>query len=479
MQLYSGVSTHFVTQAIGNQIAYALADNFRRYFGYTPSDSEVKSWNNSLRDMAYVIRDAQLGESGVMVEYRLPMSSKRLDVMVTGNGFDDQQRAVIVELKQWDRAYKCGIEDCVIWAPTDHSPHLHPSRQAGSYAEYLQGAHTAFYSDTGDDFVHLNACSFLHNANSRACGDLFDAEYSPTLEQYPLFTGDMKEALQEYLFEQVGAGDGRNVLARVLQSRYLPSRRLLDHIAAMVEGNPIYQLLDEQLIAFNTVISKIHQFQQQAGKAVIMVRGAPGTGKSVIAMRIISEMAKEGRNVVHCTGSKAFTTNLRAQVGSRASVAFKYTTSFVEEEPNTLDVLVVDEAHRIREKSDVWYLPKKGVGPQVDEMVDVAKVSVFLLDENQVVRPGEVGTPRLIREAAQRKKTELFEFELEGQFRCSGSEGYLRWLDHVLGLGAEPDRTLCYWPGFTSDQYPSGHPHRDLAFPGVSGTQSRSNAGHC
>ena len=76
---------------------------------------------------------------------------------------------------------------------------------------------------------------------------------------------------------------------------------------------------------------------------------------------------------------------------------------------------------------------------QVLELIDAAKVSVFLLDDNQVVRPGEVGTPQLIRNAALERGIEISEIELQGKFRCSGSESYLRWLDFVFDLGGDPD----------------------------------------
>ena len=53
----------------------------------------------------------------------------------------------------------------------------------------------------------------------------------------------------------------------------------------------------------------------------------------------------------------------------------------------------------------------------------------------QVVRPGEVGSSELIRSAA---KAELgvtpIEFELEAQFRCNGSEGFVAWVENTLGI---------------------------------------------
>jgi hypothetical protein len=120
---------------------------------------------------------------------------------------------------------------------------------------------------------------------------------------------------------------------------------------------------------------------------------------------------------------------------------FKYFNNFSQEVPDTIDVLIADEAHRIRETSNTRFTRSemKSNKSQVLELIDAAKVSVFLLDDNQVVRPGEVGTPQLIRNAALERGIEISEMELQGQFRCSGSESYLRWLDFVFDLGGDPD----------------------------------------
>lgn len=51
-----------------------------------------------------------------------------------------------------------------------------------------------------------------------------------------------------------------------------------------------------------------------------------------------------------------------------------------------------------------------------------------------MVRPGEVGSCELIRNAAESSGAVLKEFELDGQFRCAGSEGFIRWVDSTLGV---------------------------------------------
>lgn len=447
MQLYSGVTDQFIAKATRNELAPVMHESFVRYLGYSPSESEVRSWTRSLRELAYRLQGAGIDKAAIVVEYRLPQTSRRLDAMLIGEDRNAVARAVVVELEQWEHAYSSGIDEAVTFSRGDtRHLHLHPSAQAVGYADYLRGNHTAFYSDDSGEFIELGACSYCHDAHSTTCGDLLADEFRPILETSPLFTGDMIGEIEDYLSSRVGYGDGLPGLRRVINSRFVPSRRLLDHVADMIEGNPVYTLLDEQRIAYNVVLSRVREYDRKSGNAAVIVRGGPGTGKSVIAMRLLGDLARQHRVVVHATGSKAFTTNLRASVGAKAASVFKYFNSFTGEDPDSIDILVADEAHRIRATSNSRFTRKerRSDKSQVEELLDVAKVAVFLLDDNQVVRPGEMGTPGLIRETAKARGTELWEIELRAQFRCSGSDSYLRWVDWMFDLGGDPDLSWRY-----------------------------------
>jgi DUF2075 family protein len=117
---------------------------------------------------------------------------------------------------------------------------------------------------------------------------------------------------------------------------------------------------------------------------------------------------------------------------------FKYFNSFMSAERNGIDVLICDEAHRVRETSVNRFTPKavRANGrPQIDELIAAARVPVFLLDEHQVVKPGELGSIDVITEHAQRLGLDVDLVLLHGQFRCGGSEEYERWVLNLLGLG--------------------------------------------
>ena len=144
-----------------------------------------------------------------------------------------------------------------------------------------------------------------------------------------------------------------------------------------------------------------------------------------------------GYNAQHATGSKAFTENIRRVVGRRAGGSqFRYFNQYGGMDRNAVDVLILDEAHRLRSTSANRFTPKakRTDLAQIDELIGVAKTSVFFIDDLQGVRPNEVGDTQLILEAAERNSAEVSAFELDTQFRLAGSKAFLNWIDHTLGL---------------------------------------------
>jgi hypothetical protein len=437
MHLYSGSSIDFIDQTQRNQIAGRLSDRFFEHFRYRPPESEVRSWQNSLVRMASVMELGGLRDQGVIVEYQLPLTSKRLDVMLTGHGAGGVPGAVVVELKQWDKVTASPIDECVeTFVGARLRDVLHPSRQVGDYQQYLLDTHTAF-TDGG---IVLRSCGYLHNLKRANAAELYDNRFDDLVRQWPSFTGDDIDELVPFLHATVGEGGGADPLGRVLEGRYRPHRRLLEHTAAVIRNEPVFTLLDEQRVAFNHVLSLVRAYQLGDRSTVVLVRGGPGTGKSLIAVNLLAEMAAQGYVAVHATGSKAFTENIRKVVGSRAAKQFVYFNSFASAEPRSIDLLVCDEAHRIRETSNNRFTKRerRSEQPQIDELLEAAKVSVFLIDDMQIVRPGEVGSTDLIREAAEARGVKVVEHELEAQFRCNGSDAYVQWVDNTLELRKTP-----------------------------------------
>ena len=432
MQLYSGTSTQFLRDIERRGLAAKLEERFFEEYRFHAPDSEVNAWTNSLAAMAEVIDTGGFHDHGLLVEYQLPLTSRRLDSMVTGTA-RGTSGAVIIELKQWDYALPSWVEECVTTTVGMRERDvLHPSAQAEGYRRCLLDTNTAF----ADGNIRLDSCAYLHNMSLAGAGEILGSRYKSLLRTTPTFVADQAEKLAEFMRGLLADGNGIAVLEHVMRGRYRPHKHLLEYTAKVIRSEPAWILLDEQQVAFNAVLTKVRERHKGSGQAVFLVTGGPGTGKSVVAVNLIAALADDGIPALHATGSRAFTENLRKAVGRRSSALFKYFNSFQEAEAQELDVLVLDEAHRIREFSWNWRTPKRlrTDKTQLLELMQVAKLSVFFIDDMQVVRPGEVGSSESIRRTAEELDIELIAFELEAQFRCNGSEAFVAWLENTLEI---------------------------------------------
>ncbi len=434
MQLYSGTSTQFIEDSVQNRIAGKLKSAFLEQFRYQPSDNEVRSWHNSLSRMKDVFQRAELLDHGVVLEYRLPLTSKRLDCMITGKDGERSDNAVIVELKQWDHCEPAeGENEVVTWVGGSNRCVLHPSVQVGQYAMYIRDNHTAFYEEGQP--VKLGSCSYLHNYQILEGDPLRAPKFREAVLENPMFSADDVDPLCGFLTKRLERGDGMPVLSRIQNSKFRASKKLLQHVSAIIKAQPVYTLLDEQLVVYDEVFAAARK-GSKTGKTVLLVRGGPGTGKSVIAINLLADLSKEGFNCHYATGSRAFTTTLRKIVGTRAGQQFKYFNNYAVAQPNEVDVLVLDESHRIRASSVDRRTPKDARSglPQIEEIMRAAKVCVFFIDDFQGIKPDEVGSSSLVRATAQKMSCTLKEYELEAQFRCSGSDAFVNWIDNTLDV---------------------------------------------
>lgn len=400
------------------------------------SPAEQASWRSSLPVLARDLHDAGLDQVEVLVEHTLPLTSKRADVVLAGvHPTTRRPSYVVVELKQWSRATTFeGDPHLVDVAGMPGSPKLHPVAQVRGYWEYM----TDFLVALADQPDALVGAAYLHNAHDPLA--VRDLGSYPMDARGRLFTGADRGAWLDFLRSRLDPGvSGVASADHLLTSHVAPSKQLLAVAADEVRDREQFRLLDEQELAVRLVHHEVRRARASDHKRVVVVSGGPGSGKSVIALSLLGELAREQRTVLHATGSQSFTQTMRRVVGkgsTRTKTLFQYFNSFMSAEKNGLDVLVLDEAHRIRLTSaNRWTKAQDRSGKaQVDELLDAARVPVFLLDEHQVVRPGEMGSLHEITSHAEAAGLEVVHVNLDGQFRCGGSEVYLDWVLRLLGL---------------------------------------------
>ena len=425
----------FETQLASGSVVEQLMSRLLATTGRHPSEGEVRSWKASLPVLVNDLVSAGLSNVEVIVEFQLPLTSKRVDAVLAGTDpKTGRDSYVLVELKQWHEAALFESSPSLVHLDAyGNRPVLHPVEQAAGYAEYMVDYLPALSS--GD--AKVVSCAYLHNATRMTVSDLFDYRDRP---ESVLFTGDARSDFHNFLIQHLDATrPGVEAADRLMSMRSAPSRQLLAVAAEEIQHREQFVLLGEQKAAYELVMHEVAQARRADHKTVVVITGGPGSGKSVIALSLMGELARQGHTVLHATGSRSFTQTLRTVAGkgsTRVKSMFKYFNSFMEAEPNSLDVLILDEAHRIRETSVNRYTKKhlRTERPQIDELMAAARVPVFLLDQYQVVRPGELGTVEEIRDYAADRGFQVREVSLDDQFRCGGSEGFITWVQRLLGL---------------------------------------------
>ena len=340
----------------------------------------------------------------------------------------------MVELKQWSRAHQFEQSDSLVQIDQyGHRPVTHPALQVRDYCDYM----LSFTSVIAEDPSSLAGVAYLHNATDDGVRDLFLLAGD---DHGRVFTSQRRGEFQRFLRSRLAPdSSGAGYADLLLTSRIAPSKQLLVLAADEVQRREMFVLLDEQRDAFNFVLHAVEQSRGSNTKTAVVITGGPGSGKSVVALSLLGELSRQGRAVLHATGSRSFTQTLRKVAGKRAprvQKMFKFFNQFMTAERNELEVLILDEAHRIRETSADRYTPAthRTGRPQIDELLDAARVPVFLLDEFQVVRPGEQGTVDEIEKHAAAQGINVMRIDLDAQFRCGGSEEYLLWVKRLLGL---------------------------------------------
>ena len=431
MIVYHRNKVGFCDDVATGRIDEILLDRMRGVLGLGVSSSEARSWHQSLTHMGNVLCDPEIpADAGVALEFQVPQTAMRIDVLLSGRNDDARDRAVIVELKQWETAEATGMDGIVRTVLGGGvRDTTHPSYQAWSYADLLRHFNESVYEGE----IELHPCAFLHNY--RLPGALTDPAYEEWLEKTPLFAKGDALRLRAFIKKWIRYGDTTDIITRIDGGRLRPSKSLADSLASLMKGNREFTMIDEQKVAYERALDLVRS--TRAGeKRVLVVHGGPGTGKSVVAVNLLVALTKDRELAQYVTKNAApravYEGRLTGTMSkTKYSNLFRGSGQFTTAERGTFRALVVDEAHRLNEKSGLY----QNLGDnQIKELIHAADVAVFFLDEDQRVTFQDIGTEDEIRFWASEAGAEVERLELVSQFRCNGSDGYVAWLDHVLGI---------------------------------------------
>ncbi len=435
MIVYDGLKTDFLTSCERDSIAIEIEENILTKLGRHTPAAEFRAWENSLNYMYKVLNDNEIpGDAGIAIEFNIPQTSKRVDFMISGYDRKEEPNVVIVELKQWESLSEVQGTDALVETFVGGGNHrvVHPSYQAWSYAQLIRD----YNQEVQESNIILNPCACLHNYIRHANDPLDADQYRDYLEEAPAYTKGQLEDLRAFIKNSVCKGDHENLLYRIDNGRIRPSKSLQNAIGSMLKGNREFIMIDEQKVAYEEILRLSLQCQKDMKKRTVIVKGGPGTGKTVIAVNLLAELTQRDQLVQYVSKNSAprqvYLKKLKGQV-KKSSVdnMFKGSGTYTESGCNVAHTLLCDEAHRLNAKSGMFHNMGEN---QIKEIIHAAFCSVFFIDESQRVTMDDIGSVEEIEKWARAEGSEITYLELESQFRCNGSDGYLAWLDEVLDI---------------------------------------------
>ncbi|MFM2221189.1 MAG: hypothetical protein RLZZ553_937 [Verrucomicrobiota bacterium] len=439
MIVYLATKADFRADILSNRIEEKIHDSFQGVTGKSVGASELGSWRNSLPFMDRILEDPDIPHDiGVAIEFNIPQTGKRIDMILTGTNHDRQRTAVIVELKQWQKA-EATRKDAIVstFVGGRDREVSHPSYQAWSYAMLIED----FNETVRLDPIHLRPCAYLHNCESGSV--IHSPFYAAHTKAAPAFLKDDALKLREFIKAHVKYGDKGETMYRIRDGRIRPSKSLADHLASMIQGNREFYLIDEQKLVYESALA-LALASSPKDKNVLIVNGGPGTGKTVVAINLLVELTNRDLASKYVTKNSAPRAVYEAKLTqtlkkSRISNLFVGSGAFTETPPNTFGGLIVDEAHRLNEKSGLF----SNLGEnQIKELINASTFTVFFLDEDQRIHWKDIGDQSKIRAWAQSLGATVTVMNLVSQFRCNGSDGYLAWVDQVLQVRETANITL-------------------------------------
>ena len=336
------------------------------------SNSEINSWRNSLSELKKVLEGVE--EFEIFLEYKLPNSPERIDAVIVG------KNVVFIELKQWSENNCKILNNKLILV--NKKERLNPYLQVKGYKE-----HFSLHTDFKREIIPV---VFLHNFKGEIFGE--NIFYKNDYKNLNLFLKNVLEKPDKFEYE------------------IKPSKKLIEVITEIEKGFKLST--NQQEIAYKALNSINSQKNS-------LIKGIPGSGKSVVALNLHFFLLKKGLKSVYIT-KNATPRVVYEKIFNKNG----YRLSF--HSPNSFEkasVVIVDEAHRLTKE-------------QIEKIVNNSGSAIFFYDERQIVSCEDIGNG-------------IYEFvdevvELNEEFRCSASNEFLKWIDYILYEDEKPKKKINY-----------------------------------
>lgn len=347
MLIYDGTKADFLKSVEQDTIALEIEKNIYEKMNRHTAKSEFRAWENSMEYMYKVLNDQEIPENaGIAIEYNIPQTAKRVDFLISGYGKREDANVVLIELKQWDEINAIPGRDGLVETYTGNALRqvVHPSYQAWSYAMLIQD----YNQSVQEGMISLFPCAYLHNYRRHGRDPLDEEQYEEYLKDAPAFTRGEVGKLRIFIKKSIWKGDNKDLIYQIEGGKIRPSKSLQDSISKMLRGNREFIMLDEQKVVYEEILSEARQSVEDKKKRVVVVKGGPGTGKSVVAVNLLAELTQENQFCQYVSKNAAprnvYEKKLKGDMRkSSIDNLFKSSGVYTEAKADVVDTILVDD----------------------------------------------------------------------------------------------------------------------------------------
>lgn len=399
-----------------------IADHLRESQG-NPSESEYRSWENSIPILVKVLHQAGLDALTLVLEYQTPIGS-RIDAVLLGEGKTTGKPLVLViELKQWSAieenvaGRESSVSICLSRAENRFEERLHPVQQTLTYAKHLRMNH----SNVADGKMDVRCRQFLHNFKDKE--QLFQGSYQAYEPlRHETYTKGEEELLAADLRNLFSSEPKPEVVEQFLTGTYVLGQIGFQDLGNVLARKENATMLDDQIEVNRKICSMIDQLHSpQFGKHLMIISGPPGTGKTVVGLHAIyaycQKFGPSWQNRGGCIFALPRSRTLSLVIAGASGVS----PAYLDAVPFGRDLVVVDEAHRIQQLEST-----------MTSLFQKANMVVVLQDDRQRIRITEEGTVDGFRRFAQAHGISCFVYSLVSQKRAGYLGSYVSDLDKLF-----------------------------------------------
>ena len=419
-----------------------MTKGFREKIGGI-NKSEKRSWNANLPYIRKLTENLN-PNAYIALETQDPKTNGRCDLAFFGVGENERQQLLVVELKQWSEAEFVDDHPSKVRANTHKNvvqETLHPCGQGINY----RNRYRHWYSVCDPEekgTIEINSCAYLYWLEDYGEKNLASKQYEAILKESPLYTSRNVNNLERRIQEITALGQGQEVFSRIHACEPRPNPRFAEQAVDVITSRSMFHFIDEQRIIYDDIRMGIKDAYLSGNRHVFVIEGGPGTGKTAIGLQLMAGAIEDGMDPIFVVKSGAMKTTIQKALGNDLQPFISYTDRFGYKSEKEHDLLIIDEAHRLSKISVYdWSTGRRRQKKreematalsQVEEIIRASKVSVFFIDESQIIMPEENTRIAAMKSIAHHCEATIHHHQLETQHRLSGSIEFMQWLDNTF-----------------------------------------------